>query len=70
MIWLAINNMKGVFIVGGSGVGKTTLTTALSDHYKSLLGGQGAITINLDCANLSGKFDIDICDLITLEDIM
>lgn len=62
--------MKGVFVVGASGSGKTTLTRTLSNLYRSFLGGQGVISINLDCANPHATTDIDICDLITLEDIM
>lgn len=52
MVVLAIYNMKGVFIIGASGVGKTTLTNTLSHHYKQLLVGQTTLTVNLDCANL------------------
>lgn len=62
--------MKGVFIVGGSGVGKTTLTRTLAEHYHRFFGGQGTITVNLDCANPQAGFDVNLCDLITLEDIM
>jgi predicted PilT family ATPase len=31
-------NMKGVFIVGASGAGKTTLAHALADHYRYFFG--------------------------------
>lgn len=63
-------NMKAVFLVGASGVGKTTLTKTLAQQYIYLLRGQHVVTINLDCANPDTKTDIDICQLVTLEDIM
>ena len=62
--------MKGVFVVGASGSGKTTLTRTLAKLYRTFLQGQHVLTINLDCANPHANTDIDICDLITLEDIM
>jgi signal recognition particle GTPase len=62
--------MKGVFVVGASGAGKTTLAATLADHYRRFLGGQGVLTANLDCANPHAKADIDVCELVALEDIM
>ena len=62
--------MKGVFVVGASGAGKTTLTNVLATSYKQFFGGQDVITVNLDCANPYATSDIDICDLISLDDVM
>jgi adenylylsulfate kinase-like enzyme len=58
--------MKGVFIVGASGAGKTTLANNLQKHFLAFFGGQTVITVNLDCANPSTGCDVDICDLVTL----
>lgn len=62
--------MKAVFVVGASGAGKTTLARVLAQHYRHFFGGQDVITVNLDCANPDSPADINVCDLITLEDIM
>ena len=62
--------MKGVFILGASGAGKTTLAAALSAQYVRFFGQNAVLSINLDCANPSPAAHIDLCDLITLEDVM
>jgi adenylate kinase family enzyme len=62
--------MKSLFIIGPSGVGKSTLCEALHYNYAEIFGETNVLTINLDCANLESKCKIDINKLITLEDIM
>lgn len=52
--------MKALFIIGPSGVGKTTLTHKLADLYTNLFGKASVLTVNLDCASNSGHYDIDI----------
>jgi len=46
--------MKSLFIIGPSGSGKSTLSQYLAEIYKSILGQNSVLLINLDPANPSG----------------
>ena len=57
--------MKGLFVVGPSGAGKTTLTRTLSALHRQLFGQQSVVVVNLDCAN-SCDCDVDVAELASL----
>jgi len=52
--------MKALFIIGPSGAGKSTLTKTLNELYTNLFGKCCTLTVNLDCANSNGNYDVDI----------